>query len=376
MKKTLAAVAVLGAFAGSALAADVTLYGRIDTGFQYHHWDDSLKVTGAKTISENGDEFSMESGSLTSSRVGIKGSEQISEGLTVGFTLEKGFKGDTGSAASGFDRESSLHVKTDFGTVYAGRFNSMWSDGGPTGFWASDYMALGTGNGVALGAGLMVGHSRADNRLAYVSPEFGGFKVYAEYAFGGNGEDENTSKNDRPAALGVNYNAGAFGTGLVVTYLNEKSWDGEADKTLHEQENEYTVNFGTHYDFGVANVKLGVQYYKNADQGRIGAFSDIVEFTGFKSDELEGYAVGFGADFPLMGGTLTAGVGYMDGEDKTKNSKVEFKAYDVASYYQYPLSKRTKVYAGVGYSKLEAEDEGFKAESEAYKAMTGLAHYF
>lgn len=31
MKKTLAAVAVLGAFAGSALAADVTLYGRIDT---------------------------------------------------------------------------------------------------------------------------------------------------------------------------------------------------------------------------------------------------------------------------------------------------------------------------------------------------------
>ena len=30
MKKTLAAVAVLGAFAGSALAADVTLYGRVD----------------------------------------------------------------------------------------------------------------------------------------------------------------------------------------------------------------------------------------------------------------------------------------------------------------------------------------------------------
>ena len=30
MKKTLAAVAVLGAFAGSALAADVTLSGKID----------------------------------------------------------------------------------------------------------------------------------------------------------------------------------------------------------------------------------------------------------------------------------------------------------------------------------------------------------
>ncbi len=35
MKKTLAAVAVLGAFAGSALAADVQLYGIVDTGVGY-----------------------------------------------------------------------------------------------------------------------------------------------------------------------------------------------------------------------------------------------------------------------------------------------------------------------------------------------------
>ena len=32
MKKTLAALAVLGAFAGSALAAEVQLYGILDTG--------------------------------------------------------------------------------------------------------------------------------------------------------------------------------------------------------------------------------------------------------------------------------------------------------------------------------------------------------
>ena len=37
MKKTLAAVAVLGAFAGTALAADVTLYGKIDGGLNYTH---------------------------------------------------------------------------------------------------------------------------------------------------------------------------------------------------------------------------------------------------------------------------------------------------------------------------------------------------
>ena len=39
MKKTLAAVAVLGAFAGSALAADVQLYGIVDLGVGYNHVD-------------------------------------------------------------------------------------------------------------------------------------------------------------------------------------------------------------------------------------------------------------------------------------------------------------------------------------------------
>ena len=34
-KKSLAAVALLGAFAGSAFAADVTLYGVVDEGFLY-----------------------------------------------------------------------------------------------------------------------------------------------------------------------------------------------------------------------------------------------------------------------------------------------------------------------------------------------------
>ena len=35
-KKTLAAAAILGAFAGSAFAADVTLYGVIDTRSEEH----------------------------------------------------------------------------------------------------------------------------------------------------------------------------------------------------------------------------------------------------------------------------------------------------------------------------------------------------
>ena len=64
MKKTLAAVAVLGAFAGSALAADVQLYGIVDTGVRYLHSDmDKPNV-------EATDKFSMESG-MASVPVGV-----------------------------------------------------------------------------------------------------------------------------------------------------------------------------------------------------------------------------------------------------------------------------------------------------------------
>ena len=80
MKKTLAAVAVLGAFAGSALAADVQLYGVVDLGLNYSHVD----------MDGNGDDidsFTMDSGNGSGSRWGIKGTEDLGNGLTVGFIL-------------------------------------------------------------------------------------------------------------------------------------------------------------------------------------------------------------------------------------------------------------------------------------------------
>lgn len=39
LKKSLLAIATIGAFAGSAVAADVTVYGLVDYGFNYQHVD-------------------------------------------------------------------------------------------------------------------------------------------------------------------------------------------------------------------------------------------------------------------------------------------------------------------------------------------------
>ena len=61
-KKSLAAVALLGAFAGSAFAADVTLYGVVDEGFLYTHKD--ADKTGVDAV----DKLELKSGIQAGSR--------------------------------------------------------------------------------------------------------------------------------------------------------------------------------------------------------------------------------------------------------------------------------------------------------------------
>ena len=377
MKKTLAAVAVLGAFASSAFAADVTLYGRLDTGLLMDDWS-STDVEGVKT---DGTDWGMQSGNTTTSRIGVKGSEEISENLTVGFVLETKLSSDSGSAfGDGFDRESTLWVKTNYGTVWAGKIASIWSDGGSNGFWAN-YVPFTTGNSVGIGTNFMVTGGRVANRISYRSPTFAGFTVYADYGFGDEGE-ENRTTSDRPLGLGLNYANGAFGAGLAFQYVNEDTGTAEGDP-----EDQFTVGLGMSYDFGVAKVLLAGNYYQNAntigtvytgaDDGMFEFFTDTANTKYVEFDELKGYAVALGAQIPAWGGQWEVGVAYADGEDDATGGDFEFTGYNGAIMYSYPLSKRTNVYAGAGYTKVEADGATYgKAEEESTTAMLGLVHKF
>ena len=89
MKKTLAAMAVLSAFAGSAFAADVTVYGVVDLGLNYQH----QKVGDADAT----DKLTQYSGQNSGSRFGLKGTEDLGNGYKVGFNLENSFKADDGA---------------------------------------------------------------------------------------------------------------------------------------------------------------------------------------------------------------------------------------------------------------------------------------
>lgn len=169
-KKSLAAVALLGAFAGSAFAADVTLYGVVDEGFLYTHKD--ADKTGVDAV----DKLELKSGIQAGSRWGLKGTEDLGNGLKVGFILESGFNADDGTqSVSGtmFNREASLNVMGPFGQLSLGKIGaitqgtSSWGKVGAVSAFGTSYGAANVGNATnvfAATVGVM------DNTIAYQTP--------------------------------------------------------------------------------------------------------------------------------------------------------------------------------------------------------------
>lgn len=403
MKKTLAAVAVLGAFAGSALAADVQLYGIVDTGVGYNHVDmDSLDgVTlyqDRKAVYSfaDSDSFSMMSGQASGSRWGLKGTEDLGNGLTVGFILEDGFTSDNGAdSAPMFNRESSLFVQGGFGKFAMGRMGSL-NNGQSS--WAKVGMvsAFGTSDWGGYSAQLSNIFSLAgqwDNMVAYETPSFAGFKVYAQYAMGSNG-NENESSSDRYYAIGATYNNGPFAGYFAVDSINYQTSGAKIDDKFIDD--SLTVTLGGSWDFEVAKVYFGAQYFDEVKLSSIGGITKTtvsdVNLSKFGGPDItvgawlkvKGYGISLTADAPVAGGKAMFGVGYVDAEaadsiqDALKDAvDLDLKRYVVSVGYDYPFSKRTDVYAIASYMQDQV-DAGTSEDWDpsAYTLYVGLRHRF
>lgn len=398
MKKTLAAVAVLGAFAGSAIAADVTLYGRIDGGFQYNQ--NSIDVNGTEVVDDSS--FKMGSGQSTGSRFGLKGTEEISEGLKVGFVLEHGFNLDDGTFGDEdrmFNREATLQlISDDYGTLALGRTGSIKSDAGTFRFYAA--AANPFGNGWSNIPGISVAmfadqDTRYDNTITYQSPTFAGTTIYAQYSMGGNDENEMTHRAERYAALGVNYVAGNVNLAAVVDWTDDAYTKDFLLIYGKERDDQYTINIGGSYDCGHAKTYLAAQYFKNANDvaNMVGlmdetsiALAELAGFTlpseedlvswGTLFDKFKGYGVSIGTDIPAFGGNFLVSLAYTDAEEE--NWDADVKAYSGAVAYTYPLSKRTNLYAAGVYNNREIKGSlvGYEIEQDQYQAFFGMVHKF
>ena len=356
MKKTLAAVAILGAFAGSAMA-DVSVYGIVDLGLGWKHSD-----TGVDTVA-------MKSGMDSANRVGFLASENIGD-VTVGVKLENSFKGDTGADGSGgfFNRETRLYVKGAYGEVGFGRFGALDSTTGGHNIAGGRIHALTGVNDSGDTSTIFLGqNSRLANAVAYKSPKFEGFQAHAMYA---NGEgDEFSHEGDRYYALGATYDAGAFSATLVASYKDlgdtapadavEGDYPCQDVAAVEHAKGEETkaITAGVSYDFGVTKALVAAQYFDNVVHDDYGT--------------VDGYGVTVGAVTPVMGGTLKTQFGFMKAEDAADSSK-EYKAYDLAAAYYYSFSKRTQVYGVVGYNVKDNK----ATEVQTLNVGAGLIHNF
>lgn len=382
MQKKLIAVAVLGAcVAGSAFAANVDVYGRIDTGLSYVHYDE----TG---LSDAKDTLSLDSGMSSGNRWGLKGSEDLGNGYQVGFVLEGGFDADTGALGAGgiFGREATLRVSGPFGSIYAGRMGRIGSDAGSVGFYAGSVSPFGSGWGKMAGHFAVTANydSRYNNALAYVSPKVGPVTVYAQYTMGN--ATENESGDDRLFSLGAQADFGALQVLGLVEYLNKKSVAGTTVYDDSQYDDSYTINLGGSYDFGVAKVFLAGQYFKAAPNyaGMKANYADEIGEGNEWHYSFDGFGVNVGATAPIGAGEFLVSAGYGKGDlnYNTQDAKRSADAYIIQVGYTYPFSKRTNLYAGAGYMQTSMEDgitTGNTTSDKDFKTtqvMFGLLHKF
>ena len=362
MKKTLIAVAALSAMAASAMAANVTVSGVVDLGFAFQN----VKKGGDTTRT-----FKMNSGQNSGSRVMFKGAEDLGNNVEVGFQLESGFTADNGKLGAEsniFQRESRLYVKTAFGTLHAGRFGALDAGTGSVSiFGGSDMAAFSTGwNDGASTKSILKISSRYDNSIAYQSPTFAGVSLYVMHSLKESDQTKDFTAEDagnegRPSAnryngIGLKYVNGAFNAAFVASQQNYKS-------EAVNPENGLVYSLGAGYDFGVCKVMAEGQYF---DMGQDNVPTSKVE---------KGWGTVLSVTAPVAGGKLYASAGYKDAE-RTVNSDIKQKAFNLGLGYTYNFSKRTMFYTAAGYQEVKDEDASSSSKTKTTTVLTGLVHKF
>jgi predicted porin len=409
MKKHLIAAAVAAAVAAPAMAQNVEVYGRIDTG-----------ISGSKTqgydveddvITQNKESGIGKANGLAQSRIGFRGTEDLGGGLKAAFVLESEAVIAAGSGLlAGGTREASAAVSGGFGTVKLGRFTNIgkvmkdsftaFAGGGSFNMGSSTIQAL-SGNVKFLGDAVDGGNgdedqaaianllgdslaatNRNNNLINYTSPTFNGFQFQGEVRGNKSKDRGDEGANDTTgSAFRLSYNAGPLSLAVARTDYTRKIEGGATlagartltDVTVAEDTRILTdgstktetevLQVGATYTLGA--TKLFFTYADSESKVSDDGDLDGLKFTG------KGYDVGI--THTIGATTLLASVG--NGSFKASGDgsyKTDLSNYMVQA--SYALSKRTALYAFYQNGKADLDDNDGKLKDRAY--MAGIVHTF
>ncbi|MFA7287169.1 MAG: porin, partial [Patescibacteria group bacterium] len=299
MKKSLIALAVLAASGAAMAQSSVTLYGVVDAGLAVE--DDGTTSTTR-----------MDPSNLNGNRWGLKGTEDLGNGLKAIFVVESGFKLDDGAQASTtslFNRQSYVGISGGFGTVKLGRqMNSVYSNSGTFDPF---------GNALAGDTSRLLNYqgSRTDNAITYAYAA-NGFRGEFQYALG---EVGGNNAAGRMVGGFLGYKAGPIDV-VLTTQNTRNATDTDSTKV---------TLLGGNYNFGIAK-----------------AFLTFDTETGVGTTDLRHMVVG--AVVPVGAGSIK--LSYIKRQDNAVATK---DAEQYAIGYTYDLSKRTALYTS--YSRLTNE---------------------
>lgn len=370
MKKTLLAAAVLATMAGAAQAeTTVTLYGLIDTGLAYQ------RLSGPNDYRES--KVGMTNGVSSGSRWGLRGTEDLGDGLSAVFTLESGFNsanGQSGQSTRLFGRQATLGLKSSaWGLLEFGRQTNIASKY----FGAIDPFGASYGQATVGTAFSAANTVRYDNMVMYQTPSFSGFQAGVGYSF--NVADTTaaqtgfkTNQNTRGITAGLRYVNGPLNVALTYDQLNM------ADQLKTDTSPKSWI-LGGSYDFEV--VKLALAFGQTRDGWFTGtgvnAFgSGSPEASGFPSNtakadfKANSYLVGLSAPIGGASNVLFSWQRVDPKNDLLTKDDATMNVYSLG--YTYDLSKRTNLYGMVSY----ATNFAFQDEMKSTVVGVGLRHRF
>ncbi|KVE41103.1 porin [Burkholderia sp. BDU5] len=340
-------IAIGIALSGPAFAqSSVTLYGIADQSIRY--------TTHASAANDGA--VQMANGAITNSRWGLKGAEDLGNGLKAIFRLENGFEPQSGQADGGrlFGRYAYVGLSGGFGTVELGRqttegFNLF-----------GDLDPLTIGNYTANMWPYFLTQGYASNVVSYANT-VGGLAVGASYGFGGvaGGMSRNAYWGVRSA-----YTHGALTVGAV--YQQTRDADGRAQQMW---------GAAGRYVAGPATLFVGYLGGKDAtgtidrdylnDPGRALAYGSFADHPRYDAIGYAGVAYRIDPAITLTGAFYYDAIRNVNGVDGNGG-----KRYAGVLEAEYALSKATQLYATVDYNKVSG---GAVTEMPGRGNQTGVA---
>ena len=413
MKKSVVALAVLGAFTGLASAqSSVTLYGRLDQNVTNVDPGSKGKAGNSSNTNAGDSVTKINDGSvngLGASRFGMRGVEDLGDGLKAYFKLESGISVDNGvdggatqtSSNSMFNREAYVGLgSTTWGDIRFGRLETLSREANRLINDASSDNQLKMSETISDNRTQNTTYAqnrvyfndfgtRVDNAISYRSPSFMGMAQMivtyglsegakapsdnAQGAFNGYTTAQKTAVNGNIASYtgeGFLVTAGPLSADLLYEQLNGGGQSGTFGKT---------GTIGANYDLGFAKIFAAYQDGSDVTQA-FGQNAETVFTSGTggnsKVSGVDLTASNYGVKVPFGKWTFVAQYtqSELSGNNLTKSvwatNSLKQSKYGMSA--EYAFSKRTSVY-GVVIGRSGDQDEYFNRKNEY---ALGLAHTF